>query len=54
MKWRAIIAAMGKSELSPSEGQSFMSVIETRRKAIETGELLARIAALEKPETARR
>lgn len=43
----AIIAAMGKGDLSPSEGQSFMSVIETRRKAIETGELLARIEKLE-------
>lgn len=43
----AIIAAMGKGELSPSEGQSFISVIEARRKAIETSELLARIEALE-------
>ena len=44
-----IVAAMGSGELSPSEGQSFMSVIETRRKAIETGDLLARIEALETP-----
>lgn len=44
----AIIVAMGQGQLSPSEGQSFMSVIETRRKAIETGDLLERIAALEK------
>lgn len=43
----AIIAAMGKGELSPSEGQSFMAVIETRRKAIETGDMLERIKALE-------
>lgn len=43
-----IIQAMGRGELSPAEGQSFMSVIETRRKAIETGDLLARIEALEK------
>lgn len=43
----AIIAAMGKGELSPSEGQSFISVIEARRKAIETGDLLGRIEALE-------
>lgn len=43
----AIIAAIGKGELSPSEGQSFISVIEARRKAIETGDLLARIEALE-------
>lgn len=44
----AIIAAMGRGELSPSEGQSFISVIEARRKAIETGDLLARIEALER------
>jgi len=43
----AIITAMGQGALSPAEGQSFMSVIETRRKAIETGDLVDRIAALE-------
>jgi hypothetical protein len=43
----AIIAAMGKGEISPSEGQSFISVIEARRKAIETSDMLARIEALE-------
>lgn len=43
-----IIQAMGRGELSPAEGQSFMSVIETRRKAIETGDMLTRIEALEK------
>lgn len=46
-----IIQAIGKGELSPAEGQSFMSVIETRRKAIETGDMLARIEALEKQTT---
>ncbi|OAM83491.1 hypothetical protein A3840_01020 [Devosia elaeis] len=43
----AIIASMSKGELSPSEGQSFISVIEARRKAIEANDLLARIEALE-------
>jgi hypothetical protein len=43
----AIIAAMGRGQLSPVEGQSFMAVLETRRKAIETGDMLARIEALE-------
>ena len=43
----AVIAAMGRGEISPHEGQSFISVIEARRRAIETGELLARIEALE-------
>ena len=42
-----IIAAMATGTVSPSEGQSFISAIETRRKAIETGDLLARIEALE-------
>lgn len=42
-----IIQAMGGGKLSPAEGQSFMSVIETRRKAIETGDMLERIEALE-------
>ena len=44
----AVIAAMGKGELSAQEGQGFISAIETRRKAIETGDLLNRIEALEK------
>lgn len=48
----AIIAAMGKGEISPNEGQSFISVIEARRKAIETSDLLARVEALEKAEPA--
>lgn len=43
----AIIAAMGKGELSPQEGQGFITAVETRRKAIETGDLLTRIEALE-------
>ena len=42
-----IIKAMGASELSPAEGQSFMSIIETRRKAIETGDMMERLQKLE-------
>lgn len=44
----AVIAAMGRGEISPQEGQGFISAIETRRKAIETGDLMRRIEALEK------
>lgn len=44
----AVISAMGRGELSPHEGQGFIAVIEARRKAIEAGELLDRIEALEK------
>jgi hypothetical protein len=43
----AVIAAMGAGTISPQEGQSFISVIEARRKAIETTDILARIEALE-------
>ena len=42
-----IIKAMGDSALSPAEGQGLMSVIETRRKAIETGDLMERLQRLE-------
>ena len=43
----AVIQAVGKGELSPSEGQSVVALIEARRKAIETGDLLERISRLE-------
>jgi len=42
-----IIGAMAGGTISPGEGQSFISAIETRRKAIETGDLLDRIEKLE-------
>ena len=42
-----IIKAMGQGELSPAEGQSFISVIEALRKAIETGEMMDRLQKLE-------
>ena len=38
-----IIAAMGSGTISPSEGASFISAIEGRRKAIETTDLMDRI-----------
>ena len=42
-----IIKAMSKGDISPSEGQSLIAVIEARRKPIETGELLDRVKRLE-------
>ena len=44
----AILQAIANAELSPAEGQSLISVIEARRKAIETADLAARIATLER------
>lgn len=38
---------MNASELSPAEGQSLMSVIESRRKAIETRDIMERLQRLE-------
>jgi hypothetical protein len=42
-----IIAAVAAEELSPGEGQSLVSVIEARRKAIETSEIMQRLEKLE-------
>lgn len=42
-----IIKGIGAAELSPAEGQSLIAVIEARRKAIETGEMMARLERLE-------
>lgn len=42
-----IIMSIGAAELSPAEGQSLISVIEARRKAIETGEMMERLEKLE-------
>jgi hypothetical protein len=39
---------MGRGEISPQEGQGFITAIETRRKAIDTGDLMRRVAVLEK------
>ena len=45
-----VIDAMSKGELSPDEAAAVSAVIEGQRKAIETGFLEARIAALEAKE----
>lgn len=42
-----IIDAIAGEELSPGEGQSLVSVIEARRKAIETSEIMQRLEKLE-------
>jgi hypothetical protein len=42
-----IIQTVGKGEISPGEGQSLISVIEARRRVIETSELEERITKLE-------
>lgn len=43
----AVLAAVASGEIAPSQGQGLVALIEARRKAIETEELGARIAALE-------
>lgn len=43
-----VIKAVSKGEISPSEGQSVIGVVEARRKAIETNDLAVRIDALER------
>jgi hypothetical protein len=40
--------AVGAGEITPDEGQAVASILEAKRKAIETVELESRIAALEK------
>ena len=43
----AVAEAVAAGDLSPEEGQAVAAVLETQRRAIETAELEARIAALE-------
>ena len=43
----AVLQAVAGGELTPEEGASITTLLEARRKAIETVELEARIAALE-------
>ena len=43
----AVAAAMGRGEVTPEEAQAMCAVLEAQRKAIETAELEARVAALE-------
>ena len=42
-----VAAAMGRGEVTPEEAQAMCAVLEAQRKAIETAELEARVAALE-------
>lgn len=42
-----IIAAIADEQLAPSEGQALVAIIETRRKAIETSEVVERLKKLE-------
>ncbi len=43
----AVAAAMARGELTPEEARAVASVLDAQRKAIETAELEARVAALE-------
>lgn len=44
---QTVLEAVGRGELTPSEGQVMAGILEARRKALETDELIARIKALE-------
>lgn len=44
---RAVVRAVGEGELLPTEGNALASILEARRRAIETEELEQRIRALE-------
>jgi hypothetical protein len=44
----AVANAVGSGELTPDEGAALSSVLETKRRAIETVELEARISVLER------
>jgi hypothetical protein len=43
----AVVEAMASGELAPDEAAVIASVLEAKRKAIETGDLQKRLAALE-------
>jgi hypothetical protein len=43
----AVVSAMGSGELAPDEASMIAGVLEAKRKAIETGDLEKRLAALE-------
>jgi hypothetical protein len=44
----AVVASIASGELTPEEATAVSSVIETKRKAIETQELEKRVVALER------
>jgi hypothetical protein len=43
----AIVGAVGEGVLTPEEGQTFASILDMHRRAIETQELEARLATIE-------
>jgi hypothetical protein len=47
----AVLAAVGRGELTPDEGGMISGLLETKRKAMETVEIEARVAALERRAT---
>jgi hypothetical protein len=44
----AVLEAVAGGELTPSEGQAIMGLVESFRRTLETSELAARVTALEK------
>lgn len=42
-----VLTAVGQGEISPSEAQSVVAIVDAQRKAIETADLLVRIQQLE-------
>ncbi|MDL2408726.1 hypothetical protein PY650_24405 [Rhizobium calliandrae] len=42
-----VLGAASKGELSPSEAQSIVAIIDSHRKAVEAGEIMDRLEALE-------
>lgn len=47
----AVLAAVAAGDLTPTEGAQIMALVETCRRTLETTELEARIAALERTRT---
>ena len=43
----ALVASMGRGDVTPEEARAICAVLETQRRAIETAELEARVAVLE-------
>ncbi|SEK23274.1 hypothetical protein SAMN04487976_101156 [Xaviernesmea oryzae] len=46
-----VLGAAARGEIAPGEAQSLVSIIEAQRKAIETGEIVRRLEALEAKNT---
>ena len=46
----AVLGALARQEITPSEAQAVVSILEVQRKAIETVDLEARVRALENGE----